>query len=124
MKYPGVKFDLFHIEYPYTGVTAALAKTYPNVYVDMCWAHIISPVSARNALSDFLDSVPYNKIMGFGGDYSIVDAIYGHLKMARENTAKVLEEKISEKTITLSQAMKIAERILHGNPKEVLLNNL
>ncbi len=92
----------------------------------MCSALIISPFSARNALSEFPDAVPYNKIMDFGGDYAFVDAIYGHLKMkmARENIAKVLEEKISEKTITLPHAMKIAERILHGNPKEVLLNNL
>jgi len=36
LKYPGVKFDLFHIGYPYWGVTAALAKTYPNVFIDMC----------------------------------------------------------------------------------------
>ncbi|WP_300193382.1 amidohydrolase family protein, partial [Mesotoga sp.] len=40
-KYPRVKFDLFHIGYPYWGGTAALAKTYPNVYIDMCWSHII-----------------------------------------------------------------------------------
>ena len=124
LKYPGVKFDLFHIGYPYTGVTAALAKTYPNVYIDMCWAHIISPVSARNALSDFLDAVPYNKIMCFGGDYVIVDAIYGHLMIARENIARVLEGKIRDRTLTVSQAITIAERILHENPEEVLLNNL
>jgi len=124
LKYPGVKFDLFHIGYPYWRVTAALAKTYPNVFIDMCWSHIISPISSRNALSEFLDAVPFNKISGFGGDYAIVDAIYGHLKMARENIARVLEEKISEKTITFSKAMKIAERLLHDNPKEILLNNL
>ena len=75
-------------------------------------------------MSDFLDAGPFNKISGFGGDYAIVEAIYGHLKMARENIARVLEEKISEKTITLSKAMKIAERLLHDNPKEILLNNL
>jgi len=115
---------LFHIGYPYTGVTAALAKIYPNVYVDKCSAHIISPVSARNALSDFVDAVPFNKISGFGGDYAIVDAIYGHLKIARENIARVLEEKIGDRTLTVSQAIRIAERLLHDNPKEVLLNDL
>ncbi len=124
LKCPGVKFDLFHIGYPYNGVTAALTKTYPNVYINMCWVHIISPVSAQNALSDFLDTVPYNKIMGFGGDYAIVDAIYGHLKIARENIALVLEGKIRDRTLTVSQAITIAERILHENPEEVLLNNL
>jgi hypothetical protein len=123
-KYPRVRFDLFHIGYPYWGVTAALAKSYSNVFIDMCWSHIISPVSARNALSDFLDAVPFNKISGFGGDYAIVDAIYGHLKIARENIARVLAEKIGERTLTFSQAGKVAERLLHDNPKEILLNNL
>jgi proline racemase len=57
-------------------------------------------------------------ISGFGGEYAIVDAIYGHIKIARENIARVLEEKISKKTVKLSQAMMIAERILHNNPKK------
>ena len=36
LKYPGLKFDLCHIGYPYWGVTAAFAKTYTNVFIDMC----------------------------------------------------------------------------------------
>ncbi len=34
LKYPGLKFDLCHIGYPYWGVTTALAKTYTNVFID------------------------------------------------------------------------------------------
>ena len=39
---------------------------FPNVFIDMCWAHIISPAAVTAALADFLDGVPFNKIMGFG----------------------------------------------------------
>jgi predicted TIM-barrel fold metal-dependent hydrolase len=41
--YPRVKFDLFHMSYPYQGEAAAIAKVFPNVHIDLCWAHIISP---------------------------------------------------------------------------------
>lgn len=93
--YPNIKFDLFHIGYPYYGETAALAKMFPNVYIDLCWAHIISPAAVTAALSDFLDAVPFNKIMGFGGDYAFVDGVYGHLVLARENISRVLAEKVN-----------------------------
>ncbi len=48
--FPRVKFDLFHMSYPYQGEAAAIAKVFPNVYIDFCWAHIISPVAARRAI--------------------------------------------------------------------------
>ncbi len=120
--YPEISFDLFHISYPYQSIASAMAKTYPNVYIDMCWSHIISPSAARNALNDFLDAVPYNKIMGFGGDYGFVDGIYGHLKIARENIARVLSNKICEGMMSCSEALRIAERLLHDNPVQVLLD--
>ena len=68
-EYKEAKFDIFHGAYPYTGELAALAKNFPNVYVDMCWLHIISPSRAREALTEWLDTVPSNKIFCFGGDY-------------------------------------------------------
>lgn len=109
-KYPRVKFDLFHIGYPYWGVTAALAKTYPNVFIDMCWSHIISPVSARNALSIFWTWCRSTRYPVLAGTMQSLTAIYGHLKIARENIARVLAEKIGDRILTVSQAVRIAER--------------
>ena len=34
LQYPEVRFDLFHIGYPYQHVLSALAKNYANVYID------------------------------------------------------------------------------------------
>src|SRR5688572_9276973 len=39
--YPGVPFDLFHISYPCQGELSVLAKIFPNVHADFCWAHLI-----------------------------------------------------------------------------------
>jgi len=119
MEYRQAKFDIFHGGYPYTGELAALAKNFPNVYIDMCWLHIISPSGARAALSEWLDSVPLSKIFAFGGDYRFVEGVYGHARLARENVATVLSQKVEEGAFTEKQAAYIAQRLLRDNAREL-----
>lgn len=116
-EYPDVRFDLFHIGYPFQRVTTALAKNYRNVFIDMCWAHIISPLDAAAALDGFLDAVPYNKISAFGGDYCFVDGVVGHLAIARENVACVLGRRVDDGMMDLDEAKHIAKRLFYDNPK-------
>jgi len=118
-EYREAKFDIFHGAYPYTGELAVLAKNFPNVYIDMCWLHIISPQGARRALSEWLDTVPGNKILGFGGDYRFVEGVYGHSVIARENVARVLAEKVDDGEIAKEQAIHLAQRILRDNAYEL-----
>jgi predicted TIM-barrel fold metal-dependent hydrolase len=120
-EYREVKFDLFHGSYPYVGELAALAKNFQNVYIDMCWLHIISPHGAREALAEWLDTVPWNKIFGFGGDYAFVEGVYGHSVIARENIARVLTEKVEEGSFTEGQAVHLARRLLRDNAMEFFL---
>ena len=117
--YPNVRFDLFHIGYPYYHTMAALGKMFPNVYLDMCWAHIISPAASMAALDEWLDSVPINKIIGFGGDYIIIDAVYAHQLMARQHISKVLARKVENGIFGLDEAKWMAQRLLYDNPKAV-----
>jgi predicted TIM-barrel fold metal-dependent hydrolase len=117
--YPDVDFDLFHIGYPYQSVACALAKMFPNVTVDMCWAHIISPSASICALHDFLDAIPYNKISAFGGDYLFVDGVYGHLEIARRNVARVLAEKAENGIFGEDKALEIARALFYDNPKRI-----
>lgn len=116
MKYPDVDFDVFHIGYPFQHVVSALCKNFPNVFIDMCWAHIISPAAVRDALSDYLDAVPYNKISAFGGDYCFIDGVYGHLRLARENVSKVLSDKVDEGIFSEDKALEIAKALFYENP--------
>jgi glucuronate isomerase len=117
--YPRVKFDLFHISYPYQSELAVLAKLFPNVYVDFCWAHVISPGGARRALHEFLETVPVNKIFGFGGDYRYPELSYAHAKMARRNIAQVLAEKTENGDCSEQEAVEIARLLLHDNPAQL-----
>ncbi|NOX65413.1 MAG: amidohydrolase family protein, partial [Chlorobi bacterium] len=75
-EYPGVKFCLFHGSYPYGGELSVLAKNFPNVYIDMCWLYVISPSYSERYLHEWIETVPANKIMAFGGDYITVEDIY------------------------------------------------
>ena len=114
--FPQVQFDLFHMSYPYQGEAAAIAKVFPNVYIDLCWAHIISPSAARRALHEMLDTVPSNKIFGYGGDYRYPELSYAHAKMARRNIAQVLAEKVSEGSCSGEEALELGRKLLHDNP--------
>lgn len=87
----------------------------------MCWMHIISPSRARSALSDWLDEVPANKIMGFGGDYLFVEGAYGHSVIARQNIAMVLASKVDEGFYSLDQAKKYARWLLRENAENLFL---
>jgi predicted TIM-barrel fold metal-dependent hydrolase len=113
--YPKVTFDLFHIGYPYIHEVTVLGKLFPNVHVDFCWAHVLSPATARRALAEMLDAMPYTKILGFGGDYRYVELTYAHAVMARENIARVLAEKVAEGWCTEADAVEIAKALLAGN---------
>ncbi len=119
LEYEEAKFDIFHGGYPYTSELATLAKNFQNVYIDMCWFHIVSPFAARRALHEWLETIPQNKIMGFGGDYIFVEGAYAHSRMARDNIAIVLSEKVEEGYFSEEEALFIAQRLLHENPKEL-----
>ncbi len=119
LAYPNVKFDLFHIAYPYYSTLSALAKTFPNVYIDMCWAHIISPQACVTALTEWLDAVPYNKISAFGGDYCFIDAVYGHQYLARRNVAKALAVKVNDGCFSIEKGKVIAKALFYDNPKNL-----
>ena len=118
-KYPGVPFDLFHIGYPYQSELITLAKYHPNVYIDMCWAHIISPHASRNFFREALDVLPYTKIFAFGGDYLFFDGVVGHLEMAKQNICEVLAEKADRGEYTIALCEKILRAVFYGNAKRV-----
>jgi predicted TIM-barrel fold metal-dependent hydrolase len=121
-EYKEARFDVFHGSYPYTGELASLAKNFPNVYADLCWLHIISPFKARQTLSEWLDTIPSNKIFGFGGDYRFIEGVYGHAVIARYNIARVLTEKVEEGIYSKSEAVQIAHKLLKDNAHELFFS--
>ena len=113
--YPETQFVIFHGSYPYGPELGTMARNFGNVWIDMCWLHIISPKVARDYLSQWIEIVPRNKIMAFGGDYSYVEGAYAHAEMARENVAWVLAEKVLSGYMTEADAVEYAKSILRNN---------
>ena len=118
-QYQQVRFDLFHGGYPYGGEFASLAKNLPNVYPDLCWLHIIAPGVAKRTLHELIETVPANKILGYGGDFFHVEGAYAHAQMARAVTAEVLAEKVEQGYLSEDEASTLLDRILYRNGKEL-----
>jgi len=119
-RHPDARFDIFHLGFPWIRETLMLGKGFPNVWLNLCWMHIISQRVAISALDEALDLVPVNKIIAFGGDYSLaVEKVYGHLVMARENIAQVLATRIAENRMSESQALAVARKWFWDNPKSL-----
>jgi predicted TIM-barrel fold metal-dependent hydrolase len=122
-RHPEVKFDIYHCGYPYMREALMLGKGFPNVYLNFCWVHIISQKFAQTALDEAIDLIPVNKIIAFGGDYSIpVEKVYGHLVMAKEDIVKVFARRIKETHLKKEEAINIIKRWFFENPS--ILYNL
>jgi hypothetical protein len=119
LRYPDVRFVLMHIGYPYQLELSAIGKMFPNAFLDMCWAHIISPNASRLALREWLDAVPANKICAFGGDYLFVDGVCGHQALAREDVSAALASKVCEDLMDVDEAFEIARRLFVQNPYDI-----
>ncbi|MHB9026572.1 MAG: amidohydrolase family protein [Armatimonadota bacterium] len=116
-RHPAARFDVFHLGYPWVRETLMLAKGFPNVWLNLCWTHVMSQRMATDALDEALDLLPTNKILGFGADYwKPVEKVYGHLVMAREDIARALAPRVVDGRMTEAQALDIAHQWLWDNP--------
>ncbi|HTX55371.1 MAG TPA: amidohydrolase family protein [Candidatus Baltobacteraceae bacterium] len=116
IEYREAQFDIFHGAYPYMGELLALAKNFPNVYLDLCWLYIISPSAGARMLHEAIETLPANKIFAFGGDFIIPEGSYGHSVMARSVVSRVLAEKVEEGWMTEEEAVRLAQQMLRDNP--------
>lgn len=117
-RHPETKFDLYHMGMPWVRDTAFIGKNFPNVYLNLCWSHIVSPMMVRTSLPEYVDIVPVNKIIAFGGDYSApaLEKVWGHLVMARENIAHALAQLIDDGRMGLDEALWLAKLWFYENP--------
>lgn len=117
-KYRTARFDIFHASWPWASELGAVAKNYPNVWADMCWAWAMNPVETERALSEWLDGVPFNKIFAYGADTGLPWCNVGYSLQAKLGIARVLEKKIEAGYFGQSTAEEIADQIMLVNGKE------
>lgn len=119
LRYRNTRFELFHAGWPYTEEMGAIGKNYPNVWISLCWAWTMNPIAIERALDSWLDCVPYNKIIGFGGDAKHPLAVYGYAIQAREGLARVFEKRIERGDMDEVLAKDAARAIMLTNGCEL-----
>jgi hypothetical protein len=114
-KYLQARFVLMHISYPYNNELVALAKHYPNVYVDLCWAWSIDPYSASDFVRRFIHAVPANKLFIFGGDTGWPAGSLAYASQARTWLTRTLQAEVEEGFLPEKEAMALAHRFMQKN---------
>jgi hypothetical protein len=119
LTYRTTRFELFHAGWPHHEVLATMGKHYPNAWVSMVWAWTMNPSSMERALDAFLDAVPMNKIIAFGGDTHHPACTYAYARQARDGIARVLQSRLDRGLMDAPLAREAAERILLLNGCEL-----
>ncbi|MDD5230890.1 MAG: amidohydrolase family protein, partial [Candidatus Marinimicrobia bacterium] len=117
-KYRRVRFDIFHGSWPWTSELGAIAKNYPNVYPDLCWAWAMNPTETERTLSEWLDGVPFNKIFAFGADTGLPWLDVGYAIQARHGIARVMQKKVQDGIFSKSTAEEVASAIMLKNGEQ------
>lgn len=114
-KYLEARFVLMHIAYPYSQELLAIAKHYPNVYVDLCWAWSIDPYSASDFVRRYIHAAPANKLFVFGGDTFWPTAAVAYAHQARQWLTRALHAEVTEGLLSEKQAIDLAQRFMQKN---------
>ncbi|MGD8239405.1 MAG: amidohydrolase family protein [Armatimonadota bacterium] len=109
------QFDLFHAGYPYSRHIGMLAKHSANVWLNMAWMYVITMEGSRQSLSEWIDLVPGDRILGFGSDVRWPEMIHGHLVMARSCIADVLAQKVERDFLSEEAAVSLIRQMLREN---------
>jgi hypothetical protein len=114
-----VRFDLFHANWPYSGDLLFLAKNYPNIAIDFCWANIVDPIYCQDLFKQILSSVPHGKVHGYGTDYvGGAERAWAHAQITRENMAIALSEMVDLDYLTLEEAKNVAHDWMFANANQ------
>ncbi len=118
--YPDATFDLFHLNYPWQEDMISVLKRFPNTFANCCWSYIVDIEKTKQFLRSALGSIPATRILGFGGDYSILpEPVIAHLDIARTAISEVLSEAINKSLCSKNNALEIAKLWLYDNPRRI-----
>ncbi len=118
LRFPELRVDLFHGGFPWYIQGGLMAKYFPNVVIDGCWMHHISPSAFHMALTSWIETVPTSKILAWGGDHTLLEHSFASLCVARELITDVLTELVDRGYFDVDLALETARRILYANAVE------
>ena len=120
MKHPETKFEIYHAGMPWPRETGMMAKSFPNIWLNLCWGSSMSRSMAVSTLDEWLDLVPVNKIIAFGADTFLwTEWVLGELVQTREVLSSVLAKRIHAGLLSEEHALEQARMMLYNNPKDL-----
>jgi len=118
-QYLDAKFVLMHIAYPYCDELISIAKHYPNVWVDLCWAWSINPMTSTDFVRRFLHAAPVNKLLGFGGDTFTPTSAVAYCMQMRKWLYRAMQAEVDQGDLTEQEAIEVVTRLLRGNQTDL-----
>ena len=113
--FPRVRFDLFHGNWPFMEHMLALAKSFANVWLDLCWVQCIDPVYSIELMKRAATILPMTRVFAFGGDSFLPQMTVGYLLQAKQNAALALSQLADDGLLSVQQAKDIAYAWFYGN---------
>ena len=114
-RHPRTRFLLMHLAYPWARDLLGMALIYRNVWLDLCWAPLLSPTLFKATLHEAIEVLPDEGRMMIGGDNWHVEETYGAMTLARRILGEVLEEKVRGGYFTEADATRLAPKVLSDN---------
>lgn len=116
--YPQARFVLMHAGYPFGPELLSLAKHFPNVWVDLCWAWALDPYTTAEMFRRALHSMPMSKLFAFGGDCVWPTQAVGYARQCRVWLTHALHAEVATGWLTEPAAIEVANRVMHVNAEE------
>jgi hypothetical protein len=118
-EHPRTDFVLMHLAWPQQEQLLAVAKHYPNVFLDLCWSWVVTPLQTRDFVQRFLTTVAANKLLCFGGDCLVVENVVGHAEIARRGLQAALEELVRSGWLTEQDALALVPKLMRENAEQL-----
>lgn len=114
-RYPQARFNILHTAFPYTRVMGVIAQIFPNVYINASALDIVSVITFKQFMKDWLTGMPCNKIIAFGADQFSPFLVPACAQRVRDLLAEVFTELVLEGSMTEEDAIFAADCILRKN---------
>ncbi|HHU49435.1 MAG: amidohydrolase family protein [Caldicoprobacterales bacterium] len=112
-------FLLMHGSYPWTGDIAGLTHVYSNVWADLCWLPVISPIAAHRLLHELIDVCDADRVI-WGCDTWTSEESYGARLAFINVLTRVLSERVEDGLMSRHDARRYAKAVMHDNASRLL----
>jgi hypothetical protein len=119
-RHPGQKFQCFLASMHANQTLATFCRELPNLSLAGYWWHNFFPSFIPRIMSERLDMVSTNKLVGFFSDAYTSEWAYAKAVMVRKCLARVLAEKVTTGQYDVKLALEVARRILWETPQSLL----